>query len=126
MLPIRIVYTCSQRETADYIYYPYWQYTNLFIFRFVSVLCLRSTLYVYFSFKTSSFIPIFAFDVPTIAGHFPNLLQGSSIEIVMYFLLSFIPAVSITSPLFAPVEANSRNVYTNYYLKVSFPLPIHC
>ena len=26
------------------LYYPYWQYTNLFIFRFVSLLCLRSTL----------------------------------------------------------------------------------
>ena len=25
-------------------YYPYWQYTDLFIFRFVSPLCLRSTL----------------------------------------------------------------------------------
>ena len=25
-------------------YYPYWQYTDLFIFRFVSLLCLRSTL----------------------------------------------------------------------------------
>ena len=24
--------------------YPYWQYTNLFIFGFVSLLCLRSTL----------------------------------------------------------------------------------
>ena len=26
------------------LYYPYWQYTNLFIFRFVSLLSLRSTL----------------------------------------------------------------------------------
>ena len=26
------------------LYYPYWQYTNLFIFRFVSLLCIRSTL----------------------------------------------------------------------------------
>ena len=26
------------------LYYPYWQYTDLFIFRFVSLLCLRSTL----------------------------------------------------------------------------------
>ena len=26
------------------LYYPYWQYTNLFIFRFVSLLCLCSTL----------------------------------------------------------------------------------
>ena len=26
------------------LYYPYWQYTDLFIFRFVSSLCLRSTL----------------------------------------------------------------------------------
>ena len=25
-------------------YYPYWQYTDLFIFRFVSLLCLHSTL----------------------------------------------------------------------------------
>ena len=30
---------CSKR-----LYYPYWQYTDLFIFRFVSLLCLRSTL----------------------------------------------------------------------------------
>ena len=30
------------------LYYPYWQYTDLFIFRFVSLLCLRSTLrYIY-------------------------------------------------------------------------------
>ena len=28
-------------------YYPYWQYTDLFIFRFVSLLCLRSTLRLY-------------------------------------------------------------------------------
>ena len=28
-------------------YSPYWQYTDLSIFRFVSLLCLRSTLYVY-------------------------------------------------------------------------------
>ena len=27
-----------------WLYYPYWQYTDLFIFRFVSLLCLRSTL----------------------------------------------------------------------------------
>ena len=26
------------------LYHPYWQYTDLFIFRFVSLLCLRSTL----------------------------------------------------------------------------------
>ena len=26
------------------LYYPYWQYTDLFIFRFVYLLCLRSTL----------------------------------------------------------------------------------
>ena len=26
------------------LYYPYWQYADLFIFRFVSLLCLRSTL----------------------------------------------------------------------------------
>ena len=26
------------------LYYPYWQYTDLFIFPFVSLLCLRSTL----------------------------------------------------------------------------------
>ena len=25
-------------------HYPYWQYTDLFVFRFVSLLCLRSTL----------------------------------------------------------------------------------
>ena len=31
---------CSKRQT----YYPYWQYTDHFIFRFVSLLCLRSTL----------------------------------------------------------------------------------
>ena len=28
------------------LYYPYWQYTDLFIFRFVSLLCLRSTLHL--------------------------------------------------------------------------------
>ena len=34
-------------ETLDYIYYPYWQYTDLFIFRFLYFdlyLCLPSTL----------------------------------------------------------------------------------
>ena len=30
------------------LYYPYCQYTNLFIFRFVSLLCLRSTLRLYY------------------------------------------------------------------------------
>ena len=30
-------------ETLDY-HYPYWQYTDIFIFPFVSLLCLRSTL----------------------------------------------------------------------------------
>ena len=34
-------------EMLDYIYYPYWQYTDLFIFRFVSLLCLHSTLRLY-------------------------------------------------------------------------------
>ena len=29
------------------LHYPYWQYTDLFIFRFVSLLCLRSTLRLY-------------------------------------------------------------------------------
>ena len=29
------------------LYYSYWQYTDLFIFRFVSLLCLRSTLRLY-------------------------------------------------------------------------------
>ena len=28
-------------------YYPYWQYIDLFIFRFASLLCLRSTLRIY-------------------------------------------------------------------------------
>ena len=31
-------------------YYPYWQYTDHFIFRFVSLLCLRSTLRLYILF----------------------------------------------------------------------------
>ena len=29
------------------LYYPYWQYTDHFIFRFLSLLCLRSTLCLY-------------------------------------------------------------------------------
>ena len=29
------------------LFYPYWQYTDLFIFRFVSLLCLCSTLCIY-------------------------------------------------------------------------------
>ena len=28
------------------LYYPYWQYTNLFIFRFVSLLCLFVRLFL--------------------------------------------------------------------------------
>ena len=32
------------RNARNVLYYPYWQYTDLFIFRFVSLLCLRSTL----------------------------------------------------------------------------------
>ena len=31
-------------ETLDYATCMYWQYTDHFIFRFVSLLCLRSTL----------------------------------------------------------------------------------
>ena len=44
-------------EMLDYIYYPYWQYTNHFIFRFVSVLCLRSTLRL-FQIKLSAGLSI--------------------------------------------------------------------
>ena len=55
VLPIRIVKSnvssigpSSERNRANArkvrLYYPYWQYTDLFIFRFVSLLCLRSTL----------------------------------------------------------------------------------
>ena len=57
VLPIRVVKSnvssvgppsVSLRRRADArnvrLYYPYRQYTNLFIFRFVSLLCLRSTL----------------------------------------------------------------------------------
>ena len=37
-----------QRASAQIVrlYYPYWQYTNLFIFRFVSEHCLHSTLHL--------------------------------------------------------------------------------
>ena len=47
------LYTCFSDEgptlkTLDYIYYPYSQYTNLFIFRFVSLLYLRSTLRLFY------------------------------------------------------------------------------
>ena len=49
VLPIRIVWSnvssigpSSARNVR--LYYPYWQYTDLFIFRFVSLLCLCSTL----------------------------------------------------------------------------------
>ena len=43
------------------IYYPYWQYTDLFIFRFVSLLCLRSTLRLlcYLPFLVSPYKHIF-------------------------------------------------------------------
>ena len=34
-------------------YYPYWQYTDLLIFRFVSLLFLRSTLRYILGFATS-------------------------------------------------------------------------
>ena len=37
------------------LYYPYWQYTDLFIFRFVSPLCLRSRLRLY---KKVGILPI--------------------------------------------------------------------
>ena len=35
------------------LYYPYRQYTNLFIFRCVSLLCLRSTLHIIYLLLTS-------------------------------------------------------------------------
>ena len=35
------------------LHYPYWQYTNLFIFQFVSLLCLCITLYLYNVYKDS-------------------------------------------------------------------------
>ena len=40
---------CWRRANARNVrlYYPYWQYTDLFIFRFVSLLYLRSTLRLY-------------------------------------------------------------------------------
>ena len=38
------------------LYYPYWQYTDLFIFRFVSLLCLRSTLRLFLHTIYSLFI----------------------------------------------------------------------
>ena len=54
VLPIRIVYSLTFRALAlrqrgegranarnVRLYYPYWQYTNLFIFRFVSLHTLR-------------------------------------------------------------------------------------
>ena len=47
--PVRIVWSnvsLWRRANARNVrlYYPFWQYTNLFIFRFLSLLCLRSTL----------------------------------------------------------------------------------
>ena len=55
VVPIRIVWSnvssigpvfLWRRANARNVrpYYPYWQYTDLFIFLFVSLLCLRSTL----------------------------------------------------------------------------------
>ena len=67
ILPIRIVKSNvssvgPSSETTNArnarLYYPNRQYTNLFIFRFVSLLCLRSTLrlfYLYFQLAKISF-----------------------------------------------------------------------
>ena len=41
-LPVSLWRRANARNVRPY--YPYWQYTDLFIFRFVSLLCLRSTL----------------------------------------------------------------------------------
>ena len=45
------LFSVSLRRRADArnvrLYYPYWQYTDLFIFQFVSLLCLRSTLRIF-------------------------------------------------------------------------------
>ena len=44
-LPVSLWRRANARNVR--LYYPNWQYTNLFIFRFVSQLCLRSTLRLY-------------------------------------------------------------------------------
>ena len=38
------------------LYYSYWQYTDLFIFRFVSLLCLRSTLRLFHYYYKGIFV----------------------------------------------------------------------
>ena len=58
---------CSQsnyRNIKDPAY-PYWQYTDFFIFRFVSLLCLRSTLRLFqvYPAYVSSFNASFQFSV---------------------------------------------------------------
>ena len=40
------------------LYYSYWQYTDLFIFRFVSLLCLRSTLHIFQSLVEAPHAPL--------------------------------------------------------------------
>ena len=50
------VYSLTCRALAlreKQLYYPYWDYTNLFIFQFVSLLCLRSTLHLFHLFALS-------------------------------------------------------------------------
>ena len=46
VLPYKYLFLSNEGPTLEtLLYYPYWQYsTNLFIFRFVSLLCLCSTL----------------------------------------------------------------------------------
>ena len=41
-MALRLWRTANARNVR--LYYPYWQYTDRFIFRFVSLLCLRRTL----------------------------------------------------------------------------------
>ena len=40
-------YLKKTKKNLDYIYYPYWQYTDLFIFRFVISISAYAAHYIY-------------------------------------------------------------------------------
>ena len=73
------------------LYYSYQQYTNIFLFRFVSEHCLRSTLYYIF---TISKFTLFCF------------VLSLGWDNVYGFDMSCIRQVAITEPLVDVVEAN--------------------
>ena len=63
----------SERKGVDAwnvrLYYPYWQYTDLFIFRFVSLLCLCSTLLLFNYFHKVALFNLYVISLTMYVKH---------------------------------------------------------